>query len=75
MDSIERVLSHQKSIWICQTNIFRREDQQPACNKLNIFATFNHSCKVINGTVGIAAPDTFNKCRDNIVMHLPILIV
>ena len=60
---------------VCCTNILCRADHDSSCDETDIFSCIQHSCKVIKGCIRVCSTDTFDKCRNRIIMIIACLII
>ena len=72
---LEGVVGQHQRGWIRVANVLRRRDQQSTGNEFGVFASFHHSGEVVNCRVGIAGPNAFDECADDVVMGLSPFVV
>ena len=66
---------HYQGLGICISNIFRSKDHHTSCNKFHIFTCIQHLRQIINCSIRIGAAHTLDKCRNNVIMVISILII
>ena len=72
---IKRGVGQQQGVGIGQTDVLGRADHETARDELGVFAAGNHACQPIDGGIGITAADAFDEGRNNVVVHLPFLVI
>ena len=75
VDGIECGIGKQEGIGIGKSDVLGGTNHKATGYELRVLASLNHACKPIEGCIGVAAPDTLDKCRDDVVVHLAILVV
>ena len=68
-------VGQQQGVGIGQTHVFRGTQAQAAGNEEGILTSVNHPGQVIDGRVGIGPADALDKGRNDIVVHLAILVI
>ena len=72
---VESGIGQQQGVGIGQTDIFGGTDHEAACDELGVFAAGDHARQPIDGRIGIAAADALDESRNDVVVHLPFLVV
>ena len=72
---IEGCIGDEQGIGIGQSDILRGRDDESASDERGVFATLYHAGKPVKCSVGVAATDRLDIGRDDIVVHLAILVV
>ena len=72
---IEGCIRQQESIRIRQPHILARTDYQSPGDKLRIFAALYHTCHPIERRIRVTASNTLDEGRDDVIMHLALLII
>ena len=72
---IKRGVGQQEGVWIRQADVFRRTDDQPAGDESWILASLHHARQPVDGAVGVGATDGLDEGGDDVVVHLPVLVV
>ena len=75
MHGIEAGVGQQQGVGVGQPDIFRGRYDQPAGNEGRVFAPLDHAGQPVDGGVGVAAPYRFDEGRDDVVVHLAVLVV
>ena len=75
MHRVERRVGQQQRVGIGQADVFRRADHEAAGDKLRLLAALNHTRQPVERGVGVAAAYAFDESRDNVVVHLALLVV
>ena len=75
LDGIEGCVSQQQRIGIGQTDILSSRDDQTTGNELRVFPTLYHTRQPVERSVGVAATNGLDKGRDDVVVHLAVLVV
>ena len=72
---IESSIGQQQRIGISQPDILGSRDHQSTGDELRILTTLTHASHPIESSIRIATSDTFDKGRDDVIVHLAVLIV
>ena len=75
MNDAETRISQKKRIRIGKTNIFGCKYAQASRYEKRILAAVKHPCHPVNRSIGIRTADRLDKSRNDVVMHLPILVI
>ncbi len=69
------IQGHGQGTGICQTDILSCKPDHPPQQIIRIISRGKHPFKPVDSGIGITAPQTFNKCRNQIVMFFPGLVI
>ena len=72
---LERGLRHQKSLRIGVAHVLGRADENAACDEFRILAAIDHAGKPVQGRIGIAAAHRLDERRDDVIVHVLVLVV
>ena len=72
---IEGGVGEQKGIGICQADVLGSADDKSAGDELRVFPTLDHTCKPVEGGIGIGTPNALDEGGDDVVVHLALLVV
>ena len=72
---IEGRIGQQKGVRVGQSDVLARTDDQSASNEGGILAALNHASQPVERCIGVAAADALDERRDDVIVHLAVLIV
>ena len=72
---VEGGIGQQQGVGIGQADILSGTDHQTAGDELRVFPTLYHACQPVERRVGVGTADALDEGRDDIIVHLPVLIV
>ena len=72
---VEGGIGQQQGVGIGQSDILCGTDHETAGDELRVFPTLDHACQPVERSVGVRAADALDEGRDDIIVHLPVLIV
>ena len=72
---LEAGIGQKQCIRIGKPHIFRCRQAQTPGNEQRVFARIDHPGQVIDGGIGVGAPDALDEGGDDIVVHLPVLVI
>ena len=75
MHRVEAGVGQQQGVGIGQPDIFGGEDHQPPGDEARLLTAGQHPRQVVDGGVGVAAPDGLDEGRDDVVVLLAVLVV
>ena len=75
VNGIETGLGQQRSVRVCQSHIFRCQDQHPSGNEEGIFAASQHAGHPVDCAVGITATETLDEGRNDVVVLLAVFVI
>ena len=74
-DHIECGVGQQQRVGVGEADILSRHDDQTTGDELRVLAPFDHSRQPVDGAVGVGAADALDEGRDDVVVHLSLLVV
>ena len=74
VDDVEGGVGQQQSVGVSQSYVLGGEDTQAARNELGVFAALNEAGEPIDGRIGVATTDALDESRDDVVVHLAVLV-
>ena len=75
LHGIEGSISQEQGVGVCQAYVLRGRDYQAPCYEGRIFPTLYHACQPVDGGIGVAASYALDEGRDDVVVHLSVLVV
>ena len=75
LHGIEGGICQEQGIGVCQTYVLRGRDYQAPCYEGRVFPTLYHACQPVDGGIGVAASYALDEGRDDVVVHLSVLVV
>ena len=74
-DHLEAGVRQQERVRIRQAHVLGGRQAQPAGDEEGILAAFDHPGQVVDGRVRVRPADALDEGRDDVVVHLPVLVV
>ena len=72
---VEGGIGQKERVGVGESHVLGGADDQPSGDELGVFASFNHACHPIEGGIGVASANALDEGRDDVVVHLAILVV
>ena len=72
---IEGGVRQQEGVGIRQSDVLRRTDDDPPGDELRVLAPLYHARHPVESRLGVGAPDRLDERRDDVVVHLAVLVV
>ena len=72
---VEGGIGQKQGVRVGKSYILGSRDNQSAGYELRVFSSFNHACHPVECGVGVGAAYRLDEGRDDVVMHLAVLIV
>ena len=75
LHGLGRIHSHRQCLGICVSHILRCAYHNPSGNEFDILTRIEHPGQIIDSRIRVRAAHALDKCRNRIIMVIPVLIV